>query len=114
MSGPPGHGLKHADDHGHFPEEELLGDVQGREYRFKPYEESNLKEIERRLRSGEHLSHHELHEYQHYLEHSIHHIKHILQEENADHIHNTNLENDLRRTSQLFSEVSAVIERHGH
>ncbi len=112
--GPGGHGLKHADDHGHFPEEELLNDLHDRAYALKPYEEANLKEIERKLRAGEHMSHHELHEYHHYLEHMIHHIKHILQEEHGDHIHNMQLENDLRRVTQLFSEVSAVMERHGH
>lgn len=109
-----GHGLPHADDHGHFPEEELLKEVGSRSYKLKPYEEANLSEIERKLHSGEHLDHHELHEYQHYLEHMSHELKEVLQEEHHDHIHNLQLEKDLRRVAMLLQEVTAVMERHGH
>jgi len=106
------HGLKHADDHGHFPEEELLKDVKNREYKLKPYERANIKEIENKLKSGEELSHDELHEYQHLLEHMTHELKEILQEEHGDHIHNMQLEKDLRKVAQLLSQVSAILDRH--
>lgn len=107
-----GHGLKHADDHGHFPEEELLKEVKDRAYKLKPYQKINIKEIEVRLKSGEEMTHKELHDYQHFLEHMSHELKEILQEEHGDHIHNMQLEKDLRKVAQLLSEVSALLERH--
>ena len=115
MSGPAQgghHGLPHGDDHGHFPEESLLHDVHGREYKLKHYEKSNIKEIENKLKSGEELSHHELHEYQHLLEHMSHELKAILQEEHGDHVHNMQLEKDLRKVAQLLGQVTAVLERN--
>lgn len=112
--GAPGghHGLKHADDHGHFPEEELLGDVGDRSYKLEEHEKNNLKNIEKRIRSGSELTQHELHEYQHYLDHISHHIRHILEEEKGDHIDNIQLERDLRWVAQLMGEISNIMERH--
>ncbi len=107
-----GHGLKHGDDHGHFPEEELLKEVGSRAYKLKHYEKANIKEIEAKLTSGEEIGHKELHEYQHFLEHMSHELKEILQEEHGDHIHNMQLEKDLRKVAQLLSQVSALLERH--
>ncbi|MFH2020157.1 MAG: hypothetical protein ABIJ34_02020 [archaeon] len=106
------HGLKHAGDHGHYPDEELLKEVGSRTYKLKPHEEANIKEIESRLRNSKEMSHHELHEYQHFLEHMTHELKDILQEEAGEHIHNLQLEKDLRKVAQLLGEVSAVLDRH--
>ena len=107
-----GHGLKHADDHGHFPEEELLKDIGSRSYSLKEFEKENIKNIEKALRSGRELTHHELHEYQHYLEHMSHHIQHILQEEKAEHISNLQLEKDLRQVARLLGEITSIMDRH--
>jgi hypothetical protein len=114
--GPPGghggHGLKHGHDHGHFPEEEILKEVGSRAYSLKKFEKDNIKKIEKALKSGEELSHKELHEYQHYLEHLSHELKEILQDEHGEHIHNLQLEKDLRKVAQLLGQVSSVLDRH--
>jgi hypothetical protein len=112
QGGGGGHGLKHAGDHGHFPEEELLKDLGNRSYRLKPHEAANIREIETKLRNSKEMSHTELHEYQHFLEHMTHELKEILQEEAAEHIHNLQLEKDLRKVAQLLGEVSSILERH--
>ena len=107
-----GHGLKHGDDHGHFPEEELLKDIGSRAYRLKKYEKQNIKKIESRLKNSKELTKKELQEYQHYLEHLSHELKEILQEEHAEGIHNLQLEKDLRKVAQLLGQVSSILERH--
>ena len=106
------HGLPHGYDHGHFPEEEMLNEMGDRSYKLSPHEKDSLNEIEKVLKSGEHIDHHELHEYQHFLEHFTHHMKHILQEEHQSHIHNMQLEKDLRKAAQLLQEISSIMERH--
>ena len=111
--GQPGHhGLKHADDHGHFPEEELLKDVGSRAYKLKDYETANIKNIELRLHSTRELTKKELHDYLHYLDHLSHELKEILQDEKSEGISNIQLERDLRKVAQLMGEVSAIMERH--
>jgi len=107
-----GHGLKHAGDHGHFPDEELLKDIGNRAYRLKKYEKQNIKKIESKLKNSKELTKKELHEYQHYLEHFSHELKEILQEEQSEHIHNLQLEKDLRKVAQLLGQVSSILERH--
>ena len=109
-----GHGPKHGDDHGHYPEEELLKQMGNRAYSLTHNEKENVDEIERQLKSGNRFSHDELHQFQHYLEHASHELKEILQEEQEDHIHNLQLEKDLRRVAQLLGEVSMLLERHHH
>jgi hypothetical protein len=107
-----GGGIKHGDDHGHFPEDVVLGQVGDRSYKLQPYEKANIKHIEARLKSGKELTHKELHDFMHYLDHFSHHIKHILQEEQMEHISNIQLERDLRKIAQLMGEISAILERH--
>ncbi len=107
-----GHGLKHADDHGHFPDEEILKEVGNRAYKLEDHIKENIKNIEKRLRSGKELTKHELHEYLHYLDHLSHELKHVLQEEKAEHISNIQLERDLRKVAQLLGEVSSILERY--
>ena len=106
-----GHGLKAADDHGHIPEDVVLKQAGDRSYQLQPHEKKSLKNIEDRLKSGDDLTAHELHEYQHFLEHFTHEIKEILQEEKAEHIHNIGLERELRRAAQLLGQVTSVLER---
>ena len=106
------HGLKHAEDHGHYPEEEVLKAVGNRAYSLKPHEKANLDSIEKRLRSGKELTVHELHEYMHYLDEFSHELREILQEEKAEEISNLQLERDLRRVAQLMGEISSIIERN--
>ena len=108
------HGLKHADDHGHFPEEEVLKEVGNRAYKLKDHEKANINNIEARLRSGKELTHKELHEYLHYLDEFSHELKEILQEEKAEGISNIQLERDLRKVAQLMGEISTIMERHSH
>src|SRR3989338_6404178 len=98
------HGIKHGDDHGHFPEEEVLKDVGNRAYKLKKHEDENIKYIEERLRSGKELTKKELHEYLHYLDEFSHELKEILQEEKGENITNIQLERDLRRVAQLLGE----------
>ena len=78
------HGLKQADDHGHYPEEEVLKEVGSRAYKLKEHEKDNLKNIEERLRGNKELTHHELNEYMHYLDEFSHELKEILEEEKAE------------------------------
>lgn len=120
MAGPAGypgqypggnHGIRHADDHGHFPEEEVLKEVGNRAYRLKKHEEENIRRIEERLKGGKAVTKKELHEYLHYLDEFSHEIKEILQEEKSENISNIQLERDLRRVAQLLGEVSALLER---
>jgi len=106
------HGLKHADDHGHIPEEEVLKQAGSRAYTLKKHEKESIRKIEKRLSSSEELTKHELHEYQHYLEHLIHELKEILQEEKAEHIHNLQLERDLRKIAQLLGKITSILDRH--
>jgi hypothetical protein len=111
--GQPGHhGIKQGDDHGHYPEEEVLKEVGSRAYKLKAYERANIKNIENRLRSGKELTKKELHEYQHYLDHFSHELREILQEEKAEGISNIQLERDLRKVAQLLGKVSSVLDRH--
>ena len=118
MAGHPGqqggghHGLPHAHDHGHYPDDVLLDQVGDRSYKLKKHEKENLDKIEAKLKSGNHLDHHELHEYHHFLEHFVHHIKHIMQEEHGSHIHNQALEKQLKRSANLLAHVTALTERH--
>lgn len=114
MAGPfyPGqqhHGLKHADDHGHIPEESLLKDVPSRAYKLKPHEKKNIEHIEKKLKSGE-ITKKELHEILHYLEHFSHELKEILEEEREEHIVNMELEKNLRKVAQLMGEVSFMLD----
>ncbi len=106
------HGLKPAADLGHYPEEEVLKEAGHRAYSLKPYEKNNLDNIEKRLRSGKELTHHELHEYMHYLDQFSHELREILQEEKAEEISNLQLERDLRRVAQLMGEISSIIDRN--
>ncbi|NTV23571.1 MAG: hypothetical protein HGA85_04310 [Nanoarchaeota archaeon] len=108
----PHHGLKHADDHGHYPEEEVLKEVGHRAYKLKDHEKKNLNSIEERLRSGKELSKKELETYLHFLDEFSHEIKEILQEEKAEEIANIQLERDLRRIAQLMGEVATLLERY--
>ncbi len=110
--GQPQHGLKHAEDHGHYPEEEVLKDVGSRAYKLKEYEKANLKNIENRLKGGKELTKKELDEYLHYLDEFSHELKEILQEEKAENISNIQLERDLRRVAQLMGEISSILERY--
>jgi hypothetical protein len=113
--GQPGaghHGLKHAGDHWHIPEEEILKEVGPRAYSLKSHEKANLDNIEKRLKSGKELTHHELHEYMHYLDEFSHELREILQEEKSEEISNLQLERDLRRVAQLMGEISSIMERH--
>lgn len=109
---PGGHGLKTADDHGHFPEEEILKDLGSRAYKLKPHEKESINEVEQALRSGQTVDKDTLHHYQHFLEHLTFELKEILQEEHGDHIHNMQLEKDLRKVAQLMQEISAVLDRN--
>ena len=108
----PQHGLKHAEDHGHYPEEELLNQVGSRAYKLKDYERANIKAIESRLKSGKDITKKELEEYLHYLDEFSHELKEILQEEKAEEISNIQLERDLRKVAQLMGEVSAILDRY--
>ncbi|MEK6916697.1 MAG: hypothetical protein AABW92_03045 [Nanoarchaeota archaeon] len=83
-----------------------------RAYTLSIHEKENINQIEKHLRSGKEISKHELHEFQHYLEHASHELKEILQEEHGDHIHNLQLEKELRRVAQLLGEISSIIDRH--
>ena len=40
-----GHGLPHGDDHGHFPEEEILNDMGDRSFKMPPHDKESIKEI---------------------------------------------------------------------
>ncbi|MEM3374089.1 MAG: hypothetical protein QXE31_02600 [Candidatus Woesearchaeota archaeon] len=102
-------GLKHADDHGHVPEEELLKDVPPRAYKLKPHEKKNLEYIEKKLKSGE-ITKKELHDILHFLEHFSHELKEILEVEREEHIVNMELEKELRKVAQLMGEVSFMLE----
>jgi len=115
MSGAPGggHGLPHGDDHGHLPEEEILNLVGDRSYHLEPHEKESLKNIEKRLNSGEHIDHDTLHHYEHFLEHMLEHFKHILQSEHGEHIHNISLEADLKKIMELVNKVKAMMQAHG-
>ncbi len=108
----PQHGLKHGDDYGHFPEEEVLKDVGSRAYKLKQHEKANLKNIEERLKSSKELAKKELEEYLHYLDEFTHELKDILQEEKAENISNIQLERDLRKAAQLMGEISSILERY--
>jgi hypothetical protein len=108
----PQHGLKKTEDHGHFPEEELLKDIGNRAYKLKDYEKKNIKNIEDRLKSGKELTKKELEQYLHYLDEFSHELKEILQEEKSEEISNIQLERDLRRVAQLMGEVSSILERY--
>jgi hypothetical protein len=108
-----GHGLKRAEDHGHYPEEDLVKDVGSRAYQLKKHEKKNLEAIERKIHSGD-VDSHELHEFLHYLEEFSHEIREILQEEKSEGISNIELERDLRKVAQLIGEISSVLERQAH
>jgi hypothetical protein len=108
---PQQHGLKHGEDHGHYPEEEVLKEIGSRAYKLKAYEKANLKNIEDRLKGGKDLTKKELEEYLHYLDEFSHEIKEILQEEKTEEISNIQLERDLRRIAQLMGEVATILEK---